>query len=90
MKKIISLILAATLFSGFAFAKNYKGDIQLSMGGSAEEMKVKDAELTGNTGLIKTDITAKSGLCTVKSSIRPSICAVLSGRFAQNRQIKRR
>ncbi len=62
MKKLISIILAATLFSSFAFAKKYKGDIQLSMGGSAEEMKVKDAELTGNTGLIKTDITAKSGM----------------------------
>ena len=57
MKKIISLILAATFFSGFAFAKIYKGDIQLSMGGSAEEMKVKDDfDMTAKSGMFEFDV----------------------------------
>ena len=62
MKKLISIIIAATLFSSFAFAKKYKGDVQLSMGGSAEEMKAKDVDLTGDAGLINADINAKSGM----------------------------
>ena len=40
MKKIISLIIAASLFSGFAFAKTYKGDIQLNFGGSGDIINV--------------------------------------------------
>lgn len=50
------------MFSSFAFAKKYKGDVQLSMGGSAEEMKAKDVDLTGDAGLINADINAKSGM----------------------------
>lgn len=42
MKKIISLIIAASLFSGFAFAKTYKGDIQLNFGGSGDYIELKD------------------------------------------------
>lgn len=57
MKKLISIILAATLFSSFAFAKKYKGDIQLSMGGSAEEMKVKDdVDMTAKSGMFEFDV----------------------------------
>lgn len=42
MKKIISLIIAASLFSGFAFAKAYKGDLQLNFGGSGDYIELKD------------------------------------------------
>lgn len=57
MKKLISIILAATLFSSFAFAKKYKGDIQLSMGGSAEKMKVKDdVDMTAKSGMFEFDV----------------------------------
>lgn len=57
MKKLISIIIAATLFSSFAFAKKYKGDVQLSMGGSAEEMKVKDDfDMTAKSGMFEFDV----------------------------------
>ncbi len=57
MKKLISIIIAATLFSSFAFAKKYKGDVQLSMGGSAEEMKVKDdVDMTAKSGMFEFDV----------------------------------
>lgn len=42
MKKIISAFIAASLFSGFAFAKTYKGDIQLNFGGSGDIINVNE------------------------------------------------
>ncbi len=57
MKKLISIIIAATLLSSFAFAKKYKGDIQLNMGISTEEMKVKDdVDMTAKSGMFEFDI----------------------------------
>ncbi len=57
MKKLISIIIAATLFSSFAFAKKYKGDLQLNMGISTEEMNVKDnVDMTAKSGMFEFDI----------------------------------
>lgn len=58
MKKIIFLIIAASLFSGFAFAKTYKGDIQLNFGGSGDIINVNkdsfDAKI--QSGMFEFDI----------------------------------
>lgn len=57
MKKIISLIIAASLFSGFAFAKTYKGDIQLNFGGSGDIINVKDDfDIKTESGMFEFDI----------------------------------
>lgn len=58
MKKIISLIIAASLFSGFAFAKTYKGDIQLNFGGSGDVIKMnKDSyDFKSESGMFEFDI----------------------------------
>lgn len=58
MKKIISLIIAASLFSGFAFAKTYKGDLQLNFGGSGDVIKMnKDSyDLKSESGMFEFDI----------------------------------
>lgn len=57
MKKIISLIIAASLFSGFAFAKTYKGDLQLNFGGSGDIINVKDdVDLKSESGMFEFDI----------------------------------
>lgn len=58
MKKIITLILAVSLLSSFAFAKNYKGDLQLNFGGSAEQMNgEKDkVDFKGESGMFEFDV----------------------------------
>lgn len=57
MKKIISLIIAASLFSGFAFAKTYKGDLQLNFGGSGDVINVQDdVDLKMESGMFEFDI----------------------------------
>lgn len=58
MKKIITFILAASLLSSFAFAKNYKGDLQLNFGGSAEQMKAeKDSvDYKAESGMFEFDV----------------------------------
>ncbi len=57
MKKIISLIIAASLFSGFAFAKTYKGDIQLNFGGSGDYIELKDTfDVKIESGMFEFDI----------------------------------
>lgn len=58
MKKIITFILAASVLSSFAFAKNYKGDLQLNFGGSAEQMKAeKDSvDYKAESGMFEFDV----------------------------------
>ncbi len=58
MKKIITFILAATLLSSFAFAKKYKGDLQLNFGGSAEQTKAEhdNVDIKAESGMFEFDV----------------------------------